>query len=142
MILDSIENIDRYKSLELLKKFKDSIYKKGKFFMDEEAIFGIGLEYDTKEPSEGLWEAHKKYLDVHLILEGEEKIHVSDFLNCKQTMDFDYENDYQLFEATMEQVVVLKKGSFLALYPNEVHKTGVKVTETVSVKKVVFKIEL
>jgi YhcH/YjgK/YiaL family protein len=42
----------------------------------------------------------------------------------------------------MEQVVALKKGDILALYPNELHKTGVKVTETVSVKKVVFKIEL
>ena len=142
MILDTIENIDRYKGLELLKKFKDSMYQKGKFSMDEEAIFGIGLEYDTKESSEGLWEAHKKYLDVHLILEGEEEIHVSDIVNSKPTMDFDYENDYQLFDATMEQVVALKKGDILALYPNELHKTGVKVTETVSVKKVVFKIEL
>lgn len=142
MIVDVIENIDRYKGLELLKKFKGGMYHKGKFSMDEEAIFGIGLEYDTKEATEGLWEAHRKYLDVHLILEGEEKIHVSDIIHCKPTMDFDNENDYQLFDATMEQEIVLKKGDFLALYPNEVHKTAVKVTDVVSVKKVVFKIEI
>ena len=128
--------------LGLLKKFKDSMYQKGKFTMNEEAVFGIGLEYYTKEASEGLWEAHKKYLDVHLILEGEEEIHISDIVHCSATMAFDYENDYQLFDASMEQEVTLKKGDFLALYPNEVHKTGVKVTETVGVKKVVFKIEI
>lgn len=142
MIIDKFENITRYSYLDLIKFYREEQYQKGKFSMQKEGIFGIGLEYVTKAPEEGLWEAHQNYLDVHLILDGEEKVYVSDLRNCKPTMKYDRENDYQLFDGKMENEITLKKGSFLVLFPNEVHKTGVKTQESVQVKKIVFKIEL
>jgi len=142
MIYDKIKNIDRYKFLDQIKKFDISNYEKGKFDINGDDFFGIGLEYDTKNESECLWEAHEKYLDIHYILEGEEVINISDIAIMKSTMDFDYENDYCLFEGKKTHSVVLKKGDLLILFPNEVHQTAVKVDEVTSVKKIVFKIKL
>lgn len=146
MILDKIENSSRYKLLEFLTEYKKKemsfTFQKGKFEIDKDTFFGIGLEYDTKSESDCLWEAHKKYLDIHVILEGEEKINISETETMKPTMDFDYENDYQLFEGSKQQTVTLKKGSFLALFPNECHQTAIQVNESVGVKKIVFKILL
>jgi biofilm protein TabA len=142
MIYDKIENITRYPFLEEIKNFDLKNYQKGKIDINKEVFFGIGLEYDTKNEIECLWEAHQKYLDIHVILEGEEVINISETSTMKQTMEFDYENDYQLFEGTKQHHICLRKGEFLALYPNECHQTAVKLEEASFVKKIVFKIKL
>ncbi len=142
MIYDKIENIERYDLLSQIKDFDVKNYQKGKFNISGDTFFGIGLEYNTKNETECLWEAHKKYLDIHLILEGEEIINISETSTMKPTMDFDLENDYCLFEGKKQQTICLQKGEFLALYPNECHQTAVKTEEVSSVKKIVFKIEL
>ena len=142
MIYDKLENINRFNLLNKIEKFDLINYKKGKFEIEENVFFGIGLEYDTKDEVDCLWEAHKKYLDIHVILEGEEIINITETSTMKQTMEFDYENDYQLFEGKKQQSIHLKEGDFLALYPNECHQTAVKVLNVSKIKKIVFKIAI
>lgn len=142
MIYDKIENIGRYDLLKLVREFDFSNYQKGKFEIKGEQFFGIGLEYDTRSEKDCLWEAHRTYLDVHCILEGEEFIQVTDISNTTVTKEYDPEGDYALFGGKKEHIIHMKKGMFLALYPNEVHQTAV-ITESVSsVKKIVFKLKL
>lgn len=142
MIYDTIENISRYDLLKQIKTFNLENYKQGKFDINGDAFFGIGLEYTTKEAAECLWEAHRKYLDIHYIIQGEEIINIAETNTMKPTMEFDTENDYQLFEGEKQQSIVLKQGDFLALYPNECHQTAVKINQQTDVKKIVFKIAL
>jgi len=151
MILDTINNLSNYRlntkiPLTVLQDYINSnklnLFKKGKFEIKKDVFFGIGLLYETKEEKDCLWEAHKKHLDIHVIIEGQELVNVADISAMKQTMDFDYVNDYQLFEGDKQQTVMLKKDDVLILYPNECHQTSVKVQETTLVKKVVFKIKL
>jgi len=142
MIFDKIENADRYPVLKKIRLSNVVNYQKGKFNIDADNFFGIGLEYSTKDETSCLWEAHQKFADIHYILEGEEIVNVAEKQKMKPTMEFDYENDYQLFEGKKEQSLVLREGDFLVLYPNECHQTGVKVIETIFVKKIVFKIKL
>ena len=66
-------------------------------------------------------------MDIHLVLEGEEIINIAETSTMKPTMDFDLENDYCLFEGKKQHTVRLRKGEFLALYPNECHQTAVKI---------------
>ena len=142
MIYDKIENIGRYDLLSPVKEFDFSNYEKGKFGISGDEFFGIGLEYDTRNEADCLWEAHRSYLDVHCILEGEELVHITDITNTTVTKEYDAAGDYALFNGTKEHAIHLKKGMFLVLYPNEVHQTAV-VTESVSsVKKIVFKIKV
>ena len=85
----------------------------------------------------GLWEAHRKYLDIHLVLEGEEILYINDINNMKSTKE--YEDDYELFDGEKQQEIILRPGYFLALYPNEVHKTAIELSNPASLKKLVFK---
>lgn len=139
MILDKIENLHRY---QFPKSFCDAIshsrhFQKGRFEINYPNSFGIYLEYETQNAENALWEAHRKYIDIHLILEGEEIVSVADICRAKSTKP--YEDDYELFTAEAEQRVILKKGDFLILFPNEVHRTTEKITTSVNVKKYVFK---
>ena len=120
MIFDKVENIKRYSNVH--PKFLDVIeyleggnsFVKGKFDIDGETFFGIGLEYDTKENKDCLWEGHRRYLDIHILLEGEEKIEIADEKDSKVTQQYDKENDYTLFESKGFEVA-MKQGDFLLL---------------------------
>ena len=140
MIYDKLENIKKY-NLDLqfvLDTIHNKPFTKGKFDIAEPQYFGIGLEYQTQSAEKGLWEAHREYLDIHVILEGEEYIDISDI--SIMSPDTEYQHDYQLFKGEKEHTICLRKGYFLVLYPNEVHKTGIKIEESSSVKKLVFKL--
>jgi biofilm protein TabA len=140
MIYDKIENIERYPFLNKIKDFDFKMAKDGKFEIDGDAFFGIGLKYDTKNEMDCLWESHKKYLDVHVILEGEEIVNISDSSQMNVTKEYDDTGDYMLHSGIKQQSIHLKKGSFLVLYPNEVHQTAIYVDKINSISKVVFKI--
>lgn len=144
MIIDKVENISRYS--QILKFISEDLSKnefsKGRFEISGNDYFGIGLEYQTQESEKALWEAHRKYIDIHVILEGEETVYVNDIEYMQSTIDYVEEGDYQLFQGEGKHSIQLKKGYFLLLYPNEVHKTSIKVNEPVSVRKKVFKLKL
>ncbi len=147
MILDHISNILRYKSLlandilfdrDVLEQVDP---KSGRFEIDGDDFFGICQSYTTKSKEDGLWEAHRKYLDIHYILSGSEIVDVSDISTMQPSND--YTDDYQLFEGNSQLSIVLNRGDFLVLYPNEVHKTGISPDgKNREVEKIVFKQKL
>lgn len=139
MIFDKLENLNKYGfDLNFVKKdLNKSEYIKGKFDINEPELFGIGIEYETKESHEALWEAHRKYLDIHVVLEGEEYINITD-INQMQSLK-EYEDDYELFTGSAQHSILMKPGYFLVLFPHEVHQTSVKVNEPLSVRKKVYK---
>ena len=88
MIIDRIENANLYKNIgERISKSFDYIkttnlknLPAGKYPIDGENIFALVSEYKTKLESEGKLEAHKKYIDVQYVLNGEELIGYFPFL--------------------------------------------------------------
>lgn len=80
MIVDKIENTPLYKNLgeRIQKSFsyiKQTNLKNlnpGRYDIDGENIFALISEYQTKSEAEGKLEAHKKYIDVQYVIEGEE----------------------------------------------------------------------
>src|SRR5215217_7405119 len=117
MILDKLENIGRY-AFDLqfvLDDLQKRDFVKGKYDISEPQNFGIGLEYQTRNGDEALWEAHRKYLDIHVILDGEEMIQIADIRNMEE--DSIYTHDFQLYKGQPEQTVCLKEGYFLLLFP-------------------------
>jgi len=150
MIFDKIENINRYslpqykfkRLIEFFNQYNLDSFQKGKFKIDTDSLFGIGLQYATKSADECLWEAHRKYIDVHIILEGEELVFINDIANMTISTSYNETEDVELFEGYEKHQVVLKKGNFLILYPNEVHKTSMQLVGKSSyVTKNVYKLK-
>ena len=102
-------------------------------------------KYETLQEADAYWEAHRKYVDVHYILSGKEKIGVAYIDECK-TGKYYAEQDYlEIDSVEAEKVavwVMLKPGTVLCLFPNDAHQVKVQADlgKALEVNKVVFKI--
>lgn len=67
-------------------------------------------------------EAHRQYLDIHVVLEGNERIGWRDLQDCgSPTKPYDEEGDYMLFHLPATSYVDLKPGQFAIVWPEDPH---------------------
>ena len=91
MIFGNIQNLWEYPFLEeqikecfnYAKEHDLMSYEKGSHEIDGDRLFVNVVEYTTTTAEERFWEAHRQYLDLHLMLRGTEQID----LNFIQNMD-------------------------------------------------------
>lgn len=151
MIKDNLEHISYYNYLtsELqlgLKYLKDNdfvSFENGKYEIMEDKVFAIVQDYDTKSESEGKFEAHKKYIDIQFVAQGEEKILTGRLEEFDEITEYDEEKDIIFLEKKDEakiDTVRLKAGEYVIFTPNDVHMPSLTVAEQVHVKKVVIKV--
>jgi YhcH/YjgK/YiaL family protein len=149
MIFDKIENSAIYenisplikKAFEYLKQTDFSRLENGKHLVDGDNLFAIVQEYDTKNDADAKLEAHRKYIDVQYVVLGEELIGVSPLVAQTPCKEYDAENDYALYDDTCSFVKVNPK-QFAVLFPQDLHKPGIKVNSSIKVKKVVMKVRV
>ena len=147
MIFGNIKNLNEYTFLtEAVKecfsyaKEQNLVeFENGKHEIDGERLFVNIVEYTTKNADERFWEAHKKYLDVHLMLNGEEQIDLN-FLSNMDVKEFVEVDDFVPMDGEKNSSVVLRNGDFLICYPQDGHRTAVKVSEPKTIKKAIFKV--
>ena len=107
----------------------------GRYDLGDENYVNI-FEYDTKE-NDGVFEAHKQYIDIHYAILGSEKILWADKM-AKEIKPYQKEGDYSL--GTVENPMGVTASGFLTVFlPDTPHKAGICIEETVRVKKAVFK---
>ena len=91
MIFGNIQNLKEYFFLEdgifecfrYAKEHDLKNFEKGSHEIDGKRLFVNIVEYETVEVRKRFWEAHKEYLDIHLMLDGAEQID----LNFVRNMD-------------------------------------------------------
>lgn len=111
----------------------------GRYDIDGDEIYVAISEYQTVSSEEKAWEAHKKYIDLQVVIEGEELIEVSPLseMDCGEYVS---QNDFLPCDGKAKEKVLLRKGVGLLLFPEDGHKPGVSYKEVKHVKKAVFKI--
>ena len=112
----------------------------GKHIVDGDAIFALVQRYTTKPRDAGRWEAHRRYIDLQLVVDGIEQIgytHISQL----QAEPHDAERDLTWLSGEGELITV-RSGSFMLLWPEDAHMPGMAVDAPVPVLKVVMKIEV
>ena len=125
MIFGNINNLSEFPFLEeqvkecfeYAKTHDLASYEKGSHEIDGDRLFVNIVEYTTTTPEERFWEAHKNYLDVHVMIHGNEQI-------------------------DLNSSVVLTDGDFLICYPSDGHRTAVQVQEPETIKKAIFKVKI
>ena len=95
------------------------------------------FRYTTKET--GVFEAHRKYIDIHYVLEGSEIIAVADVGKLGITQAYDEKADALLGTAESDRYP-LAKGQFMVVFPEEAHLPGLKADGVSEVKKAVVKV--
>lgn len=152
MILDKASNASLYKmvlpqivtALEKASLYTPDNYPGGCVEVDGKNLFLILNSYETHSPESALMEAHKKYVDVMYMLEGEEIVYVKPTDNLSHiTQAYDEINDALLASLDDDATPVrLKEGSFLVLFPDDAHAPGCYVNSSKRVKKIIAKIKL
>ena len=116
-------------------------YEAGSYPIDGDKVFVNVAAYRTAPASERFWEAHKAYLDIHVALEGTERIDVG-FVCRMQQGEYVKQDDFLPLEGEKGASILLRPGDFLICCPNDAHRTGVAEGEPQDVKKAIFKVKV
>lgn len=149
MIFGNIKNLTEFPYLEkgiqecfdYVKNHDLMAFEKGSHEIDGERFFVNIVEYTTTTAENRFWEAHKKYLDVHVMLHGEEQIDLN-FIQNMDVKEFVEKDDFLPMEGGKNSSVVLHDGDFLVCYPSDGHRTAVAVEEPSTIKKAIFKVRI
>lgn len=149
MIFGNISQLSDYVFLEsqikecfeYAKSHDLSSFEKGSHEIDKERLFVNIVEYTTVPAKERFWEAHKKYLDVHLMLHGTEQIDLG-FIESMEQKEFEPDSDFLPLEGDKNSSVLLRDGDFLICYPSDGHRTGVAAEKPEAIKKAIFKVRI
>ena len=147
MIFDTLENIKNYEGLgrvyTALKFLADTDFSKvelGRYEFQGDDIFYMVQRYET-DPDKTISEAHKKYIDIQFMVDGEEIIGVAP-ISCEKTeTEAKPENDVWFYDCKTEPLTLFKN-SFIVLYPNDLHCPGVAVNGAKTCHKVVVKVKV
>lgn len=97
--------------------------------------------YETVREEAGVWEAHRRYVDLQCVLSGEEKIGITQTGQSRIT-DYLEERDFLSLEGEATAWVTLKPGMALCLFPNDAHMAKIQAKGPAFVTKAVFKISI
>ncbi|MCD4833779.1 MAG: YhcH/YjgK/YiaL family protein [Bacteroidales bacterium] len=148
MVIDKIENSEIYESLHLrfakafafICKTDFSKLDDGKYEIENDDIFAIVQEYNTKDKKDAKLEAHRKYIDIQYIHSGVELIGIAAFKNQIPISD-DTEKDLAFYEGDAS-FIKLEAGMFAIFFTDDLHMPGIKLTQSAKVKKVVVKVRV
>ena len=147
MILDKIENAALYLSLnpgfekafDFINKNDFSNFLPGKYDIAGDEIFVLVNEYETKNAQDSYPEAHKKYIDIQLLISGTEKIGFASFIGQKVVTEYNETKDISFFDAPVD-FFQLKTRMFAIFFNSDLHQPGIYVDMPEMVKKVVVKV--
>ena len=108
-----------------------------------EDFFLLVQKYNSKESAEMRFESHKNYVDIQYVVEGKESIEIAPVTVMEVSEAYVTERDVEFYKDKEEAAkFVLTTGGYAILYPTDAHKPGVRVGESVPVKKMVGKVRI
>lgn len=101
-------------------------------------------DYTSKPETQGKWEAHRKYIDIQIMVKGSEKIGVGEIDNFQTSEAYDEGKDLEFLSATNDnyQFINMNENDFIILYPQDVHMPQIALNTPSYVKKAVVKISI
>ena len=104
-------------------------------------VYATRFTYETIPAEESFFEAHKKYLDIHIMVDGSEGVEISP---PETLAEFDRveANDFYAYRGKGNYKLVLSPGDFLVVFPGDAHRIKMQVDGPKTVSKVVFKVKI
>lgn len=148
MILDFTSNLEKYKSLSPnLEKGINHLLKNdysqkeaGRYEVFENEIFVLVNKYNTKVVEECRLEAHKKFIDIQLMIKGNEKIGYTLLNNQIPSVEYSDENDVMFFDSEYD-LFSLNENMFALFFPYDIHMPGIVNQKAEDITKIVMKVK-
>ncbi|GDX07583.1 N-acetylneuraminate anomerase [Buttiauxella sp. A111] len=113
----------------------------GRHEIDGDDIFMNVMAFDTAEPQSKRYEQHREYLDVQVLLNGQERIDFGPLGSAIAPDIYHEDDDYLLCDAVSPcQTLHLQPGMFAIFLPGEPHKPGCISETAQTISKAVIKV--
>jgi len=148
MIIDSLENADRYiglhkgfaKAFEFIKNQNLGTIAVGKYPIDGTDIHASVSAKEGVTAADAKFEAHDHYMDIQVCPEGAEQIGWKPRSECHQPKgDYNAEKDVTFFNDQPDMYFQLKAGQFAIFFPEDVHAPMIGEG---TIKKLVVKVKI
>lgn len=127
-------------ALEYLSKIDLNSLPAGRYDVNEDFYYMI-QEYETKAREDAKLESHDKFIDIQMILEGTEAIETDVRDNLKVKVEYNPDKDVTFYHDDKVMMrTILTPGSYMVLFPENVHKPSLRIDEPVKVRKCVGKV--
>ncbi len=151
MIYGTLDEIERYAAAiprfetvcEFLARDLGSL-PDGKVVLDGDNAYASFATYATKPADGARFESHDRYIDIQLVLDGEELCGVAPGLGETGVVaPYDAAGDIRfLAPPPRYSSVVLRKGLFAVFFPDDAHMPGIAAGNPVQTRKCVVKIKV
>jgi biofilm protein TabA len=148
MILDTLDNADRYTSLHpafakvfaFLRSPSFHAVDPGRLEIDGTHVYALVSHLPGKRPDEARLEAHRRYIDVQYLIAGTESMGWRALADCgEEEHPYDPEKDLLFLSDPPATWITIHPGTFVVFFPGDAHAPMVSHG---IVRKVVLKVEL
>ncbi|HWR92197.1 MAG TPA: YhcH/YjgK/YiaL family protein [Desulfobacterales bacterium] len=150
MIYDRFENLDLYAqpgtrlhwALTYARGTLATVAD-GRTDIDGDRLYASVATYETGPREESRFEAHRKYIDVQVLLEGEEAIDVSLEDDLSVLEAYDEKRDVTFLKPPQQEQVAslaMRPGYFAVFFPHDTHRPGCHLREKRRIRKIVVKV--
>lgn len=148
MIIGKLEDLPRYKNInqnldqaiDYLMKQDLKILEPGNYAIDGENVYMNRFDYETVSPEESLLEGHHRYADIHIVIEGCEKIGYADKRDLEVDLPYSKKDDFVKYKGMPSVFYPMKPGCFAITFPEDIHMPKVQCGNERTVKKAVLKV--
>ena len=129
------------KAFEIVRQVMDNPPEIGKYEVEGKKLYYMVQAYDAKSPLDARFEAHREYIDVQVVLSGEETIRFESEGKLQACTEYTYDNEFFNMNKDFDSVR-LCRGEIAIIFANELHAPGIRAEGADSaVRKLVIKIK-
>lgn len=144
MIVDKLKNIELYKSMipnleSGLEAIKDQMDKMETGRYEFDGGFFMVQKGESKPMAEGLFEAHRKFIDIQIIVRGDEEIAWAELEDTTEKTAYDEVKDAAYYEASEKHSLYVSEGMFYIAFPHDAHKAIRHTSNSHKFEKIVLK---
>jgi YhcH/YjgK/YiaL family protein len=148
MIIDSVLSLERYFSMcpkfeevfRFLRQQDLESLAEGRYEIEGDEIYAMITDKLGKKVEDAMLEVHDSYIDIQILLRGQESMGYLDRRFCKEVHSpYDAAKDITFYKDTPEVFFTLEPGNMVIFFPYDAHAPMIG---TDIIRKIVIKIRV
>lgn len=148
MIVDCLENAPTYEGMhplfgdvfDVLREAWTAKPDAGRYEIAGDSAYFMVTDQQGKARQDSVLEAHRRYIDIHLLLAGSEEIGWRPADSCSRvSAEYNDEKDFMTFSDPPAVWIPLRPGDFAVFFPDDAHAP---LASAETIRKIVVKVAL
>jgi len=115
----------------------------GKHAIEDEQVYALVQKLPSRSPDTAQFESHRKYIDIHYIVSGQETSGFAPAENLKLAVPYDESKDVMLYAVPPQYTKVeIRAGQFVVYQPGQAHLPNCHLQGIHDLHKVVIKVHI